>query len=173
MKKLLCISVVCLLLLSLLSCGTTPAEATDIAAGIFTPSVGDTKLVLGAEADASLAALGEARDYSESPSCAFEGLDKLYIYDGLRIETAPMKGDGKEYLYSVALTDDSHTTSKGIAIGADKEAVKAAYDGAEGYTSEVRDNEILCISSNGAYSLQFLFRSDRVTGIVYSVCDVD
>ncbi len=168
MKKIICLLVTLVAVLSLASCAAEPS-ATDLSAGVFTFSNGETEITLGSEASTVLAALGEPLDYSESPSCAFEGLDKLYIYAGFRIETAPMKADGKEYLYGVELTDDSYATSKGIKIGDSKARVLEAYDGAEGYRVSEGAGEILCISSDGAYSLQFILRGENVTNIQYSV----
>ena len=69
--------------------------------------------------------LGEADEYFESESCAFEGLDKVYTYPGFKLNTYP-DGD-KDYVLSVVFMDDTVSTDKGISIGSTKDEVTDAY----------------------------------------------
>ena len=45
---------------------------------------------MGADASKVVDELGEADDYFESESCAFEGLDKVYTYPGFKLNTYPV-----------------------------------------------------------------------------------
>ena len=104
--------------------------------------------------------LGECSDYFEAPSCAFQGLDKIYYYPGFEVSTYPK--EDKDYISSVNLLDDSVATDKGIYLGAALEEVVAAYG---------ED----CTKTNGAYiytlgetRLTFILEEDSVIGITYA-----
>ena len=120
---------------------------------------GETEIFPGDKADVILAALGEPNEYDESPSCAFEGLDKVYSYGGFEIQT--FSKDGGEYIYSVALTNDLVKTPEGISVGAFRDDVVAKYG--EEYTAvgeSLRYEADNCI-------LQFILREGRVASIKY------
>ena len=70
------------------------------------------------DASAVVEELGEADDYFESESCAFEGLDKVYTYPGFTLNTYPV--DDKDYVLSVVFRDDTVSTDEGISIEAQK-----------------------------------------------------
>lgn len=105
--------------------------------------------------------LGEAQSVFTSPSCAFEGQqDNVYTYASYQLTT--YTNNGKEYVYSITLKDDTVQTKEGIYLGASKDEVVKAYG--EDYT----DN-------NGALSyvaddctLEFLFDGDFVNQITYT-----
>ncbi|MBE6553503.1 MAG: hypothetical protein E7666_04080 [Ruminococcaceae bacterium] len=136
----------------------TPAENSE-PLYVFTYN-GTTIAVDGSAADV-LVALGTWKQYSESPSCLFDGLDKIYGYSGFRIQTYPK--DGSEYIYSVELLDDSVATSKGITIGSTRDAVIAAYG--EGG----RDTGSAIIYTDEAYGTELMIsiRNDTVINIQY------
>lgn len=119
-------------------------------------AVSGTEIAIDADAAPILEALGAWRDYSESNSCAFVGLDKVYTYGGFELQTYPK--DGKDYVYMVELYDDSVTTKEGIAIGASKDAVTAAYGNADQQT----DNSLTYTGKT--MHLTFLFREDGSVG---------
>ena len=56
----------------------------------FTFTSGSTVIEMNADASAVVDELGEADDYFESESCAFEGLDKVYTYPGFQLNTYPL-----------------------------------------------------------------------------------
>ena len=116
-------------------------------------------IAIDAEATPILASLGAYLDYAESPSCAFEGMDKVYTYSGFEIETYCLSG--VDYIASVQLTDDSVTTEKGIAVRSTKDAVLAAYG------TPTSENAGALIYSAGGMRLQFLLRDGVVTNIQY------
>ncbi|MDR0221387.1 MAG: hypothetical protein LBI54_08305 [Lachnospiraceae bacterium] len=72
-----------------------------------------------------LAELGEPNNYFEAPSCAFEGLDKIYTYNGFTVNTYPQGDD--DFVSSIILNDDSVTTAEGVYIGGTREDMENAY----------------------------------------------
>lgn len=105
-----------------------------------------------------LADLGKEKSYFEAASCAFEGLDKTYTYNGFEIVTRP-DGD-KDYVNSIRLTDDSAATVEGVYIGCSESDVTAAYGenaGAEGVLSYTRGNT----------ALNFVMEGGKVVSIEY------
>ncbi len=77
------------------------------------------------DASGLLAALGEDYDYSEAPSCVFEGMDKEFIFDGCSVYTNP-DGD-KDIWYDMLLENDTLATSRGIRVGDSLADVQTAY----------------------------------------------
>ena len=125
----------------------------------YTVTLNDVKVKIDAEADSVLSALGEWTNYDESPSCAFEGLDKIYGYGAFDVLTYPL--NGKDYIYGVYLNDDSFTTEEGIAVGAAREDVVQAYGDA---TSQ--SDSYLRYEGEGM-TLTFLLKDGCVTNIQY------
>ena len=70
---------------------------------------------MNAEAAPIIEALGEPIDYFEAPSCAFQGLDKIYYYSGFELGTYP--DSDKDYVSYVNLLDDTVSTEQGISLG--------------------------------------------------------
>ncbi len=122
-------------------------------------SAGGFNIRLNADMSEVLAALGEPLRYSESPSCAFEGLDKIYTYSGFTLTTRPE--GGRDLIDMIALTDDSVTTPEGIFIGDSADAVKEAY----GMPAE--ESELLLRYESNGTRLQFLLKNGEVTAIEY------
>lgn len=70
---------------------------------------------MGEAAASVVEALGEPVNYFEAPSCAFDGLDKIYCYSGFEIYTFPI--DDIDFISSINLTDDSVSTSERVYLG--------------------------------------------------------
>ena len=158
MKKIICILLSLLMLLGLAACdgGETDTDAKNY---VFVS--GNVTVKLDDPAEPILSALGEPRQYSESPSCAFDGLDKVYVYAGFKLQTYPQ--NGKDFILSVELTDDSVATPEGIAIGAGKDQVITAY----GTPDSETDTALTYKSDASKTTLQFLLRDGKVTNILY------
>lgn len=168
MKKLFCMLLAALMLVSLCACGddaganpTNPADGPKPNEDGFVLVYKGQQLRIHAEFAPILAALGKPVTYTESASCAFDGLDKTYYYGNLYIDTYPV-GD-KDYIYDFWFADDSLSTPEGIYIGATKAQVEKAY-GAE------------CFNGKSAYiitkadeSLTIIVENDVVTSIQYSL----
>ena len=107
----------------------TTAEASESAKEAeitgFTFVAGDTVIAMNADAAPILEGLGEWKNYAETTSCAFKGLDKTYSYPGFDLYTDPL--NGKDNVNSVYFVDDTVSTPEGIHIGSTKEEMEAAY----------------------------------------------
>ncbi len=154
------ILILCMLCGTLMLASCTPTEPSDDGKN-YVFIKGDLTVRICADAQTVLDALGTPKQYSESPSCLFDGLDKVYVYGGFRIQTYP---DGTiERIYSVELLDDSVATPEGIAIGSARADVIAAYG------SEMRETASALIYTDTANGTELMFsiRDGRVTNIQY------
>ena len=121
-----------------------------------------TEIRLNADMEVILNALGEPKNYKESASCAFEGLDKTYSYGSFVVETYP-KGE-KDYVYRFWFLDDLVKTAEGIKRGDTKEAVEAVY-GADAYNGR---NAFVLEKKN--YKMTIILNKDGVVdSIEYSI----
>lgn len=114
---------------------------------------------MNSEAAQVVEALGESQDYFEAPSCAFQGLDKIYYYSGIELNTYPL--DGVDYISSINLIDDSVSTVKGIYLGSSLEEVTTAYG--DDFTEDMG----LYTYTLGETELTFLIEGNVVTAITY------
>ena len=124
---------------------------------------GSTVIEMKADAEAVLKALGAYKSSYEAPSCAFDGMDKIYSYGGYDILTYTM--DGKDFISGVVLRDDTVETPEGIAIGSKLDDVKKKYDAKEDGSSinVYSDNcRLLIIFDNGVVSsIQYIARNEK------------
>jgi len=107
-----------------------------------------------------IAALGDNYSYFEAPSCAYEGLDKIYTYTSIAVYSYTM--DGVDYISSVQLRDDTVSTVEGIRVGASADDVYATYgeDGVQG-TAGIE-------YTKGDSILSFIFDGNTVSAITYT-----
>lgn len=157
MKKLTLFLLCAVMLLSFAACGDS--EKTGDAFGPIL--IGNIEVPIDGEAAAILTALGEAKSYDESPSCAFEGMDKIYVYSGFRIQTYTL--NGKDYIRSVELLDDTYATPEGITIGSQLEAVTSAY----GTPAKQTETGVQYVHGELDFTLQFLIRDGKVSNVQY------
>ncbi len=104
-------------------------------------------------------ALGTPMEYFEAPSCAFQGLDKIYYYGGFQLSTYP--GSDGDYISAVEFTDDSVSTKEGICLGDSREKIVDAYG--NGYT----ENSASLIYTKGNSNLTFLMEENAAAAIHY------
>lgn len=118
------------------------------------------EIPLHAKAAPIIEDLGEAKDYFEAESCAFQGLDKTYYYSGFELTTYPKDKD-TDCISVIYFNDDSVSTKEGIYIGSSEadvvEAYGNEYEGGEGSYSYTR----------GDNSLMFIIEDGIVTSITY------
>ncbi len=126
----------------------------------FSFEYNDVKIPMNVDAAPIVTALGESVDYFEAASCAFQGLDKIYSYNGFELGTYP-NGD-KDYVSYVTLLDDSVSTDKGVYVGSALDEVTAAY-GNE-YTVEGSSY----VYRLGESKLTFIVEEDVVAQVTYS-----
>ena len=121
------------------------------------------KVEMKADAEAVLKALGSYKSSYEAPSCAFDGMDKIYSYGGYDILT--YTADGKDFISGVVLRDDTVETPEGIAIGSKLEDVRKKYNAKEeGSSINVYSENcrLLIIFDNGVVSsIQYIARSEK------------
>ncbi len=112
------------------------------------------------QAEEILDKLGEPMEYFEAPSCAYQGLDKTYYYNGFEITTYTEKE--VDYVASVLLVDDTVTTDKGIYIGSSiDDMIKAHGEDYEEKTGQYT-------YTKGDSQLQFIFKDDLIVSILYT-----
>lgn len=118
-------------------------------------------VVVEMDADAApiVEALGDANSYFEAPSCAFEGIDKMYTYSSFELDTYPMKD--KDYVSSVIFKDDAIITPEGVGIGDSVEKMVEVYGedsvSESGMTVYKKDDMKLC----------FIIQDDSIASIEY------
>lgn len=166
MKKLIAILLAAAMLLCFAGCQPAETESPgnqtkEPVQDSYSFTYNGTKIALHAPAEAIVAALGEAKTYSESTSCAFEGLDKQYGYGSFYLETYPI-GD-KDYVYGWYFVDDMVENAEGICIGSTKADVEAAY-GAENYNGTNAFE-----MTKGSGKLTVILENDVVTSIQYAI----
>ncbi len=121
--------------------------------------VRDVTLEVDGDAAPVVEALGEPVSYFEAASCAFEGLDKIYTYNGFEIDTYPMQD--KDMISSIILKDDSVMTAEGICIGDSLEKLQQAYG--SGGTEE---GGMLVYGKDGM-KLCFILQGENIISIEY------
>ena len=124
---------------------------------IFTSNGVEVKM--NAEADPIVEALGEPVSSYEAPSCAFQGTDYIYTYDGFQINTYPL--NDVNYVSSVVLISDAVSTPEGLEIGGTLEDMVAAYG--EDYTEEYG----MYTYTRGDSQLAVLIGDGAITSIEY------
>lgn len=157
-KACIKIFIVCVLSALLFSCGVEESKIED-----FQFEYCGQNVSVGDDVALILSELGEPVSYAESPSCAFEGLDKIYRYGSFEILTYPC--EDKDCIAQIRFLNDLISTSEGIKIGSSRAEVITSYG--EDFT--VLGSGIVYKGKNSI--LQFAFRDDRVTAISYKEND--
>ena len=120
---------------------------------------GEVSVIVDAEADAIISALGEPLSYFEAASCAFEGIDKFYTYSGFEIDTYPEKE--KDYISMIVLKDDSVSTPEGLAIGDEAKKVTDLYG------SATESSDTLLVYEKDEMKLRVIIKDGSVQSIEY------
>jgi hypothetical protein len=113
-----------------------------------------------------LTSLGAENEFYEAPSCAYDGMAKMYVYGGFELATYIRDANDADRLYSITLFDDSVTTAEGAYIGQSFEDVTALYG--DGY-EEIPGAYLY--GKDGAV-LSFTVEDGEVTVIQYYVQDI-
>ncbi|MGM9644643.1 MAG: hypothetical protein ACI3X1_06110 [Eubacteriales bacterium] len=153
-KKIICLIVLTLsCFLSACDGGgkAPPPEKYFFAAEGVTFSVGD-------DADEVTARLGECNSSASAPSCAGEGFDEVYRYNGFRI-FAHRDANGAK-IAEIDLVSDLLPTAEGAFIGDSADRIKEIYGEGDGFSGGVEYRAEGC-------RLRFFITDGRVTGIKY------
>ena len=154
MKKNLCFLLALLMLAAFCSCGEGVSQGKE-----YEAIVNGVEINIDAKAEPILESLGAHTSYDQSPTCAFEGFDKVYGYGGFEIETYTL--DDVDYIRAVHLLSDEHETKKGISVGDSSEDVEKAYGEPSSKTATAMTYQ------GGGMKLTFLLRDGKVTHIRY------
>ena len=139
-----------------------PSDTSDdvVAVEGYSYVYNSVNIPMSVDAAPVIEALGEPVDQFEAASCAFQGLDKIFYYNGFELGTYPA-GD-KDMVSYVNFLDDSITTEKGIYIGSTAAEVIAAYG------DEYTENSGSYVYHMGETKLTFIMEEDTVTSITYA-----
>lgn len=112
----------------------------------------DVSFTVDMEAAPVIEALGEPTSYYEVPSCAFEGLEKIYDYTSFEITTYEL--DGADYIANIFLKDDLVETPEGVSLFMTYDDMAAAYGEdfteSEGQYVYTKDNmKLIFIATDG------------------------
>ena len=187
MKKFAAVILSATMLLALASCSkgeedTAPevlssgAQATEADLGGGDNAVNDAQAPVGSSkygftfngktatadeaADPAIQGYGDSYTYFESPSCAFQGMDKVYTYTSFLVRTYPV--NDVDYILSIELRDDSVATPEGIYIGCTEEQVRSTYG--EPTSEKTGGLEY----TDGSCTLSFVISGGNVTAISYN-----
>lgn len=114
--------------------------------------------------DPLITALGSDYSYHESPSCAYIGLDKCYVYKGFSIYTYPDE-NAVDHVLQIVLTDDSLSTPEGLIIGDTAEKV------IELYGNDYAESDGSYAYTLGKTTLTIIVKNDKVVSIQYYYTD--
>lgn len=124
---------------------------------------GGVEIAPGERAEDVLGYLGEHRSMQSSPSCAFEGEERVYKYSGYDIYT--FYENGREIVERVVITSDSVSTERGVRIG------DSRHDVVEVYGRDYDKNGENIEYDGERCRLQFIFRDGVVVSIKYLADD--
>lgn len=121
-----------------------------------------TAIEINAKVETYTNKFGEPKGgYYEAKSCAFEGLDKFWYYDGFTIQA--YQKDGADLVYSVLLTDDTVKTKEGVKIGDTKDKMTSVYG------SGFKADGTMCYYEAGNMRLEFTIKDDVIISIAYTL----
>lgn len=174
MKKWCLIWMMVMMVMTFAACGEkeNAGSSSDGSAAKIEPKEGysfvyeDVAINIDALAEPIIEKLGEPASYFEAASCAFEGLDKMYTYSSVEIDTYPDE-EGKDRISSIIFKDDMVETQEGVSLFETKEDMIKAYG--DKYTDE---NGVLVYSKDGM-KLCFILEGDEIISIEYRTIVLD
>ena len=109
--------------------------------------------------------LGETIGYFEEPSCAAQGIARLFTYSGFEIDTYP---DGEKDLVGyIILKDDTVATPEGIDLS------KTRADVIETYGEDYQELGTALVYEKDGMKLSFIMDGDNISSIQYSSSVMD
>jgi len=137
----------------------TPIEVVPDA--VFSFSMNGAVIHMDMEISQVTAMLGEPNAVFEQPSCAFDGIDRVFSFPGVQFHTYPV-GD-LDFLHTINIRDDSVATENGIFLGSSLSDVISAYG--NNYAHEFG----MFTFTRGLTRLSFFIENDMVVGILYEL----
>jgi len=127
---------------------------------VFFFKIGDTIVDLNENITYVIAGAGEPIGVLELPSCAFDGMDRVFRYPGADLYTYPVGGD--DFVYNIAFFDSTARTAEGgIRLGLSLQDVLDAYG------DDYELDSGMYTFTRGLTVLEFLIDDDTVIGITY------
>ena len=102
---------------------------------------------------------GKETNLYEVPSCAFEGNDKIYEYEGFEVET--YEDGNTEKIYSIYFTDTNQTTTEGVCVSDSYDKMIETYG--SDFTND--GTQYTYIKNNTC--LEFIVENEFITSIKY------
>ena len=137
------------------------AEAALIVPEVFSFTFGGNVIEMDQNINEVLAMLGEPMRVFEAPSCAFDGIDRVFGFPGVQIHTYPL--DGEDFVHTISLRDDTVSTTGGIFLGQSLDDVIEVYG--NDYTQEYG----MFTFAIGQTTLSFLVENNVVIAITYGL----
>ena len=173
-KRIITVGLIMTMAVSLMACGSSD-DTKVIASNAASSEAASTSeeattagyvfnydgIDIAVDADAApvIEKLGDYNSYFESPSCAAEGIGKLYTYNDFEIQTYP-DGDTDRILY-VMLRTDNVATAEGIDLSSTREDIVEAY----GQATEEETGSMKY--EKDGMTLVFLFDGESLISIEY------
>lgn len=132
--------------------------------GGFSFELKGVSITPGMKQDDLTAALGDADNTFEAPSCAGEGTDYTFTYGSVEISTVP-NAEGVNEVNTIVLKDDLVSTPEGVSLFMKVADMTAAYG--EDYTASGNAYTY----TKGNVLLQFIAENDEITSIQYMLAD--
>jgi len=101
-----------------------PAPEQDNNKG-FTLDYRDFTLYMDQNMEDVIAGMGEPLEVFEAPSCAFDGIDRIFRYPDFQIHTYPLNDE--DFVHTISIKTDNITIYGGIYIGSSFDDVIAVY----------------------------------------------
>ena len=117
------------------------------------------EIAMNAEVTPIIEKLGESKEFFEAESCAFQGMEKTYTYNGFDLYTYEI--DGVDSVASISFLDDSVKTQEGIYLYSSLDEVIDAYG------DDYEESPGLYTYELGDSKLTFLIENDEVVSIEY------
>lgn len=122
MKKILALILALMMIFALCACGGGSEETggdetapADFNYDKLYYQSGSVKFGIMDEIDPVLTALGDPIGTFESESCAYQGSDFFYYYDGFELTANEI--DGAMYITGISISDDTVAMPQGVKIG--------------------------------------------------------
>ena len=155
MKKFRVIICAVLAILAVLSFSACENDTTEGASSenSFYATYKGVKIVMGADADGIIEALGEAQERKEIGDCGGLGAQVLYTYPSVEIYVLESKTDGN-IIDQISFRDDIIATPEGVYIGMDVSDAKTALgepdsEGSGAFEYENGDHVLVITHSDG------------------------
>ena len=163
MKKFRVIICAVLAILAVLSFSACEKDTTESASSenSFYATYKGVKIVMGADADGIIEALGEAQERKEIGDCGGLGAQVLYTYPSVEIYVLESKTDGNiidqtdgNIIDQISFRDDIIATPEGVYIGMDVSDAKTALgepdsEGSGAFEYENGDHVLVITHSDG------------------------